>query len=192
VAVFLPLTEALHDGIAKNQGFNLKDLMKNYQIRLFDQYVSTHHAVAHEISVDWCKRHLRYFRINYLRFLPQDKDAKILDIGCGYGAFIYFLKHEGRQKVFGVDVSREQVELANKLGLENIEQADFVSYLEKCEGEFDCISAIDLMEHVPKEETIRVLELIFRALRKSGIFIMQVPNGAALFGSRILYWGFFP
>lgn len=32
------------------------------------------------------------FELNYARYLPGHKDAKILDIGCGRGQFISYLK----------------------------------------------------------------------------------------------------
>jgi len=39
--------------------------------------------------------------------LPIDKKARILDIGCGLGSFMIFLKNEGYENVYGIDISDE-------------------------------------------------------------------------------------
>ncbi|MCX7704381.1 MAG: class I SAM-dependent methyltransferase [Planctomycetota bacterium] len=58
------------------------------------------------------------FRKYYLPHLPKDKNAKILELGCGYGAFLLFLKQQGYTNLIGVDISPQQVETAHKLGLQ--------------------------------------------------------------------------
>lgn len=79
------------------------------------------------------------------RFLPTDKNASILDAGCGHGGLVYFLKEEGYRKVVGVDVSHQQVLLAGRLGIENIEERDLFSFLRDHPSQFELITAFDVM-----------------------------------------------
>jgi cyclopropane fatty-acyl-phospholipid synthase-like methyltransferase len=39
----------------------------------------------------------------------MDRSARILDLGCGHGVFIYFHREAGYTNVVGVDKSPEQV-----------------------------------------------------------------------------------
>jgi len=42
--------------------------------------------------------------------LPEDKKAKIIDLGCGNGGFVYWLQQIGYQNAEGIDISAEQIE----------------------------------------------------------------------------------
>ena len=55
------------------------------------------------------------------KVLPQDKSAKILDIGCGMGQMLHALRVLGYENVYGVDISDEAVEHCRALGL-NVEK----------------------------------------------------------------------
>jgi len=54
----------------------------------------------------------------------MDRSARILDLGCGHGAFIYFLREAGYTDVVGVDKSPEQVAEAKRLGIDGVHEAD--------------------------------------------------------------------
>ncbi len=47
----------------------------------------------------------------------DDRDAKILDLGCGTGLTVYPLAEQGFTNLYGIDLSREMVEVANRKGL---------------------------------------------------------------------------
>src|SRR5262249_16540690 len=101
----------------------------DYRQRLFQHYVTTHFAALREISIDACERHRTTFRAYFQHLLPEDKGAKILDIGCGYGPFLYFLQKEGYRNICGVDISPEQVEAARQLGIDNVYCDDLIPFL---------------------------------------------------------------
>ena len=46
---------------------------------------------------------------------------------------------------------------------------------------FDFISAIDLLEHIPKGRVLEPLDLVYASLSPSGNFLCQVPNLAAFY-----------
>lgn len=47
---------------------------------------------------------------------PQDKQARILDIGCGYGEFLDSLQKQGYDQSERLDLGRAHVEVAEQLG----------------------------------------------------------------------------
>jgi SAM-dependent methyltransferase len=68
-------------------------------------------------GVDWKdveSQHVRHRQ--FLRLLADDPDASVIDIGCGYGDFLTFLRSEGhRGPYIGCDISVAMVEAARTL-----------------------------------------------------------------------------
>ena len=121
------------------------------------------------------------FRRRFGPFLPARKDAAILDLGCGYGHFLYFLQSEGYTGTMGIDLNAQQLDIARNLGVRNIQCGQGQDLLRSSAGKFDFISALDVLEHVPKDQVLEFLDLVFAALRPGGRFLCQVPNLAAFY-----------
>ena len=121
------------------------------------------------------------FRKFFLPFLPADKNARILDIGCGYGEFLSFLTQMGYTQASGIDLDPTGLEVARNLGVKNVRQAQSLLALREYHEEFDIISAIDVLEHVPKARVLEFLGLVHEALRPGASFLCQVPNLAAFY-----------
>jgi predicted TPR repeat methyltransferase len=94
------------------------------------------------------------------------------------------------QNACGVDNSPEHVKAARKLGLTNVHCGDLREFLQKHPEEFDCITALDVLKHFPKEEVLPLLDTTYQALKQGGAFIMQVPIGGGLFYGVIRYGDF--
>jgi len=120
-------------------------------------------------------------RQRFLHLLPTRKDAAILDIGCGYGKFLYFLQHEGYTETRGIDLNPRQLEVARTLGVRNVECREGMEFLGNAAHQFDLISAIDVLEHVRKDQVLEFLDRVHAALRPGGRFLCQVPNLAAFY-----------
>lgn len=146
---------------------------------LYDKYASTH--VFAELSRDKLFEWKRdYFRAHFAPLLPHDHQASILEIGCGLGIHLQLLAEHGYAKVQGVDLSPEQVNYAReKLGLQNIDLAEASGWLVDKEAAFDCILCLDVLEHLPLDELMRMGQQIRRALKPNGTLVVQVPNGVA-------------
>lgn len=162
----------------------------NYRDRLYQSYISTHFGAIREISVEACERQCPTFQAYFEERLPQDSHTKILDIGCGYGGFLYFLGKQGYEDIHGIEISLEQVEAAKRLGIPNVSAGDLFEYLGARPETFDCITALDVIEHFQKEETLPLLDASFQALRPNGRIIVQVPNGGSPFAGNLRYGDF--
>jgi 2-polyprenyl-3-methyl-5-hydroxy-6-metoxy-1,4-benzoquinol methylase len=163
----------------------------DYREKLYSTYVSTHTAHLYgEATIEGIRRQFPVWKGYYGRFLPKDKKAKILDIGCGNGGFVYYLESLGYNNSAGIDISREQVELAKNLGIKGIECADVASFFNEKEETYDMVFARDVIEHFPKDRVLELLESAFKSLKRGGVIIILTPNGESPFASRYLYGDF--
>jgi 2-polyprenyl-3-methyl-5-hydroxy-6-metoxy-1,4-benzoquinol methylase len=122
--------------------------------------------------------------------LPTNRDEPILDLGCGWGGFLAFLRARGYKDLVGVDASFQQVEIAHRLGLFKVEVGDIFTILKQHQNYYSCISAFNLLEHLDKEQVLPFLKAAQAALKPGGLLLLELPNASSLFGSRTRYWDF--
>jgi 2-polyprenyl-3-methyl-5-hydroxy-6-metoxy-1,4-benzoquinol methylase len=150
-----------------------------YRERVYGSYVT---AFKGESSPEELRRafekHARFFD-HLLGPLLDPLPRDVLEIGCGAGPFLYWASARGVGSVRGVDVSAEQVEAARLLGLP-AEVAAFQDFLPGCDRRFDLVVALDLIEHLTRDEALALLDLTRAALRPGGRLFLTTPNGAAL------------
>ncbi len=101
--------------------------------------------------------------------------VRALDIGCGRGEWLEFLKEHECEPV-GVDLSERMVLHCREKGLEAV-HADAVTYLRGAkDGEFNVISSFHVVEHLPFEVLIELLDEALRVLAPGGRLILETPN----------------
>ena len=67
-----------------------------------------------------------------LDLLPKIQDRVFLEIGCGAGRSIRYLVDEGAERVYALDISSTQIELARKNNIENLDKIELIcSSMEK-------------------------------------------------------------
>lgn len=116
------------------------------------------------------------FDMDFGNFLPPKTTAKILDIGCGTGHFLYFLLTKGYNNYVGIDISQNQIEFCKKYITPCCKTADAFEYLKNQEDVYSIISAHDVLEHIPKQKVIPFLEMIYSALRPEAALFLKLPN----------------
>jgi cyclopropane fatty-acyl-phospholipid synthase-like methyltransferase len=143
---------------------------------LFEDYFSSIFSHSNVFSEKEYQNSLAQFERNYEKFLPPSKKAKILDVGCGAGHFLYYLEKKGFTDFLGIDISPQQVSFCRQNITQRVKAVDAFEFLKGKENAFDAVVANDLLEHIPKEETIPFLKLVQTALRDKGIFLVRTPN----------------
>jgi len=113
----------------------------------------------------------------YYDCLPADKKARILDIGCGDGKFLFFLQQKGYTSIEGLELSSQQAKEAKKYLKCPIRGVDDTSvFLQKHPSNYQMITMNDILEHVPKNETVNLLKAVLGALQPGGHAIINVPQ----------------
>src|SRR6185312_2159942 len=102
-------------------------------------------------------------------------DGLVLDLGCGRGEWLEVLSEHGYASR-GVDLNGVMVREAQTLGLDAIEQ-DVIAHLRSLGSEsVSAITSMHLVEHLPYEVLIRMVDEALRVLRPGGLLILETPN----------------
>lgn len=168
----------------------MNDETLNYRDRCYRSFVSKHWESTHALSREEFDHVRRIYREKFNPFLPEDKSSSILDVACGAGHFLYYLQNEGYINAQGIDLSEEQLTVAGKMGVKNLETANLFDYLPKVPTSFEMIVGSDIIEHLKKEEVLHFLDLIYRALKNNGTVLILAPNASSLFGANMVYIDF--
>jgi SAM-dependent methyltransferase len=156
--------------------------------RVYEAYVTSGQAQAPDTSGSLFATRQPHIESVIRQYLPGNRESIILDLGCGHGAFLYFLRKNGYTRARGVDVSAEQVALAKSLGIEDVVHADLLHFLAKTESStVDFVLLFDIIEHLNRDELFGTLDEIYRVLRTGGRCLIHLPNGEGLFGMAIRY-----
>jgi 2-polyprenyl-3-methyl-5-hydroxy-6-metoxy-1,4-benzoquinol methylase len=111
----------------------------------------------------------------------RNKKLNALDVACGYGNLLYLYKTNDIQAI-GYDLDTSQVNLANRLGLNakygNIFDINFYN------NKFGVISCFDFLEHIDKNEAMKLLGKFHSLLEKEGYLFIRMPCGDSPFGLR--------
>ena len=162
--------------------------MEDWKRRLYDGDVSSGQAGA--ATAEWDAYDLSrfpFYRRMIRAHVPTGPDLAMIDLACGHGSLVYCLKESGYRNVHGVDISPEQVELAQRFGLTEIECGAIGPYLDGSDRTYDVVFLLDILEHLTREELFSLLDSVNARLNPGGRVIITVPNGAGLFGMRIRY-----
>lgn len=161
--------------------------MTHYRDRFYDRYVHARCEALAPETIDGLKPRAPYLRRLVRRYFPIDREARILDLGCGHGAMLFFAQEAGYANVRGIDRSPEQVTAARRLGI-TVEQGDFRKALaEEGDASVDVVITYDVIEHFTREELIPIVDGIHRVLKPGGRWIIHTPNGESPFGGRSRY-----
>jgi SAM-dependent methyltransferase len=133
----------------------------------------------------------RHFAGRWDHWLPEDRSCNCLDLGCGTGEFLLYLRSRGFASVQGVDLSGEELEVARSLGAADVQQADAIGFIANApSASYGVISAFNFFEHLTKAEIMKVLPQVHRVLKPGGVLLAVTPNGLSPFASATRYWDF--
>jgi SAM-dependent methyltransferase len=119
----------------------------------------------------------KFYKRNYVKHLPKDRNASVLVISCGPGYFVHLLNNLGYRNVLGIDSDPTKVEYAKKKGL-NCKVEKAFPFLIKNDKSFDIIVAEQEINHLTKEEIVEFLRLCRERLNNNGLLIVHSLNGA--------------
>lgn len=152
-----------------------KEVINNHYIAKFKK---GNYELAREYAQPYKLVYLEF--INILKKNLQSRGAtlegkRVLDIGCYTGIFLELLQEEGAD-VYGLELQKEAVKIANEKLPGKVIQADVSSYnfpLKK----YDIITLLGIVEHVP--DPILLIKNAYKLLKKGGIIFIQTPNSSS-------------
>ncbi len=126
------------------------------------------------IKKDMLKSEHKYKELfeSVVKMLPAEKEATILDLGCGVGGLVPFLKEAGYKNYLGIDFSSELVMTASsrfsdyKFITENISS----KFAKKAMTKYSVVICLEVLEHITDD-----LEIV-KCLPADKIFIFSVPT----------------
>ena len=165
--------------------------MKNYRNKIYKYYSTNSGKPLAPKTVESFKHQEPFLQKTIDNYFPKDKNIKILEIGCGYGVFGYFIQNNGYTNYIGIDGSQSQVNEAKRLNINNIILGDLTEYLKGIkDNSLDLLIAIDIIEHFKKEELSDLIDDFYRVLKQNGTIISHQPNAESPFGNSIRYGDF--
>jgi 2-polyprenyl-3-methyl-5-hydroxy-6-metoxy-1,4-benzoquinol methylase len=112
-------------------------------------------------------------RKEMLKYLPESA-KKILDIGCGNGAFASVVKQKNEAEVWGIELMSDEAQIAQEV-LDTVFVGPCENHLSALPAQyFDAIYLNDVLEHLVDPYT--VLEILKSKLAPNGVIISSIPN----------------
>jgi 2-polyprenyl-3-methyl-5-hydroxy-6-metoxy-1,4-benzoquinol methylase len=124
-----------------------------------------------------CKSSLAFFKHNYLRHMPPNRQAQILEIGVGLGQFQLFCREYGYTNTQGIDLDDNNVAFCREKEFA-VKHADALEYLAACKEPLDAVIMNDVIEHIPKDKVIPLMTAIRTSLKPTGVYILKTINMA--------------
>jgi SAM-dependent methyltransferase len=118
-----------------------------------------------------------FYRRNYLRYMPEDRESPILVVSCGPGYFVDMLVRHGYQIVIGIDSDAEKLAHGVDRGLDCRVESAF-PFVAARRDAFQAIFCEQELNHLTKEENLEFVRLCHQALKSGGVLIAHSLNGA--------------
>lgn len=105
---------------------------------------------------------------------------RILELGCGWGAFAKYAAEKYGAEVLGVTVSKEQVALGMELCKGLPVELRLQDYRE-VQGQYDAVISIGIMEHVGYKNYRGYMEVANRCLKEGGVaFVHTIGSNISI------------
>jgi SAM-dependent methyltransferase len=113
----------------------------------------------------------------------------VLDLGCGTGELCWLASTLGASQVVGINLSEGELAFARPHVDATFVLADILTYLSSCpDASVDRIFALNILEHLTKDDLVKVLDQTRRCLTEHGHLVAMVPNATSAYGTMTRYW----
>lgn len=116
------------------------------------------------------KKKVKFMKLESI--LSTFENKRCLNVGCGTGAIDYYLRKKGGTWI-SLDLDNIRVKEAKKLVGNNVLVGNATSLCFKPKT-FDCVFALDIIEHIEEDETF--LKEVSNVLKPRGELYISTPN----------------
>jgi len=156
--------------------------------------IAFHYDVSNEFYRLWLDKHMVY-SCAYFESPEQDLDTAqtnkldlicrklrlhpgetLLDIGCGWGALVYWAARHYGVHAHGITLSRQQHQYASEMirqqGLEHQVQVEWLDYRDlPVAASYDKVVSVGMFEHVGLKNLATYFDTVHRVLKPGGVFL---------------------
>jgi len=105
---------------------------------------------------------VNFYRALIIKIFLKPKNC--LDVGCGTGRLVYWLKFFGIE-AFGIDISNEALKLADKKIKPFLKTAD-ITKIPYADNSFDLVLTYDVLEHIERSKIKKAIKETIRVSKK--------------------------
>ncbi len=123
----------------------------------------------------------------YLPYVETVRDGLVIDLGSGRGEWLELLNETGI-KARGVEDNRVSLEQCRRRGLDVVDEEALVHLRSLPDGTVAAVTGFHIVEHMPIDALVTLLDEVMRVLRPGGVAIFETPNPEnVIVGSNFFY-----
>jgi len=113
-------------------------------------------------------------------WLNLETAQAFLDVGCNVGGLLQGVSQmRPAMRLAGIEVNRDAISQARRVLPSASLHVCGAEAMPFGDAEFDCVTCIEVLEHIPTAVRRRALEEIYRVLKPGGQLMLQVPHAGA-------------
>jgi 2-polyprenyl-3-methyl-5-hydroxy-6-metoxy-1,4-benzoquinol methylase len=106
--------------------------------------------------------------------------ARVLDVGCGFGAFLIRAREAG-YAVTGIEPDQHACAGACRMLGEGVVRHGTLQQVAPAPGSADVVATLDVLEHVPPSDHAAFARLMTDVLAPGGLWVIKVPSTEGLY-----------
>lgn len=159
--------------------------------RFEDQKAEAYKGFRDRSPLTLSAKHVRQFDREFLAFTEAEPEMSVLDVGCGAGLFLQYLKHRGFRNAVGIDYDENITDALDRAEIAGftVETAEAQAYVDRIRGQrrFDRIVLLDILEHMALDDSVSLLRKLHDVVNPGGRILIRVPNATSPWGLRMQF-----
>ncbi|HEC14559.1 MAG TPA: class I SAM-dependent methyltransferase [Rhodospirillales bacterium] len=156
--------------------------MNDGEFRKPEDFYNVYNEHRTYVRAEARKKHIRQFDEQFWLPASARNHMSVLELGCGTGLFLAYLKHKGVSDFSAVEADRDVLDYMPEDIAGRVTIGDIGDYIANTERTFDRIVMLDVFEHFSVYEGRDLLASLRPLLAPGGRVSLRVPNVASPWG----------
>lgn len=138
------------------------------------------------------QKHITQYDYEFGQLTNSTSSMSVLEIGCGSGNFLRYLKHKGHGEIVGIDMDDQLADALSDLNEVEICLDDVANILKTTlKGRaFDRIVLLDVLEHIDFPVLRDLMINLHNHIKADGKILIRVPNIESPWGLKMHFGSF--